>query len=87
MEPVMEATKLKTVIYLLRSHLDDKTWEQLAMPIADAIAKLISQEAEIRRLARVIEYQKVKNESLQSLLDEARQDRDYWQHKWGNGSA
>ena len=73
MEPVIEATKLKTVIYLLEKHVSRKVWEQLAMPIADAIAKLNSQAKQIRE--------------LKLLLDEARSDRDYWQHKWGNGNG
>ena len=72
MEPVIEATKLKTVIVLLQNHVSEETWRQLALPLVDAIAKLNTQARQIR--------------VLNTQLDEARSDRDYWQHKWGNGN-
>ena len=48
-------------------------WRRISMVLADAIA-------EIRRLHD-------ENEGLKEKLKFVSEDRDYWQHKWGNGNG
>lgn len=67
------ATSLKIAIVALQDMVTPSEWRMLGIALADAIAEINRLDEDNDKLARKVKW----------LED----DRDYWQHKWGNGNG
>lgn len=67
------ASGLKICITGLSEVLPPGQWRRYAIVLADAISEIGRLESE--------------NAGLREKVKFLTEDRDYWQHKWGNGSA
>lgn len=67
------ATALKLLVTALSERLSPNEWRRVALILVDAMKELDDLEKEVRVL----------REKKKFLED----DRDYWQHKWGNGNG
>lgn len=67
------STALKLLVTALSEKLSPNEWRKVALILVDAMKEIKDLEAEVEALREKVAF----------LVE----DRDYWQHKWGNGSA